>query len=100
MSTLEEKLKESGCSQTFIEDAMRYEKLYKGNIEGFIDTVENLLMNDEAYDDSSFEEDEDDDDDELNDPIYQSDYNYDGNEDDIYFEDDDGEEPFEEDEED
>lgn len=32
------------------------------------------------------------------DPIYQSDYNYDGNEDNIYFEDEDGEEAFEDDE--
>ena len=37
-------------------------------------------------------------DDEEDDPIYRSDYNYDGNEEDIYFEDEDGEEPFEEDE--
>ena len=38
-------------------------------------------------------------DDEEEDPIYRSEYDYEGNEEDIYFEDEDGEEPFEEDEE-
>ncbi len=91
-------LQESGCSPEFIEDAMRYEKLYKGNIDSFIDQVEEILMSDEEYDDAF--EDDDEFDDEDDDPIYKSDYNYDGNEDDIYFEDEDGEEAYEEDEED
>lgn len=97
MSDLKERLIESGCSSEFIVDALRYEHLYKGDVDDFIDTVEDILMNDEEYDETL---DEDDDiDDEDDDPIYQSDYNYDGNEDDIYFEDEDGEEPFEDDEE-
>ena len=77
---------------------MRYEKLYNGDIDDFIDTVEDILMNDEEFEESL--EDEDDFDEDEVDPIYQSDYNYDGNEDNIYFEDEDGEEPLEEDEED
>lgn len=100
MSDLKEQLIESGCSSEFIADALRYEKLYKGDIEDFIDTVEDILMSDEEYEDTSDESDEDDVDDDENDPIYQSDYNYDGNEDDIYFEDEDGEEPLADDEED
>ncbi len=98
MSDLKEKLIESGCSSEFILDALRYEKLYNGDIDDFIDTVEDILMNDEEFEESL--EDEDDFDEDEVDPIYQSDYNYDGNEDNIYFEDEDGEEPLEEDEED
>ena len=98
MSDLKERLIESGCSSEFIIDALRYEKLYKGDIDDFIDTVEELLMNDEEFEESL--EDEDDLDENEDDPIYRSDYNYDGNEDNIYFEDEDGEEPLEEDEED
>ena len=98
MSDLKEKLIESGCSSEFIIDALRYEKLYNGDVDDFIDTVENILMNDDDYEESL--EDEDDLDDDEDDPIYQSDYNYDGNEDDIYFEDEDGEEALEDDEED
>lgn len=97
MGNLREELKESGCSPEFIEDAMRYEKLYQGDIEDFIDTVEDILMSGEEYDEA-LEEDEEFDD-EFDDPIYKSDYNYDGNEENIYFEDGDGEEPLEEDEE-
>lgn len=98
MSDLKEKLMESGCSSEFIIDALRYEKLYNGDIDDFIDTVENILMNDDEYEESL--EDEDDIDEDEDDPIYQSDYNYDGNEDNIYFEDEDGEEAMEDDEED
>ena len=98
MSDLKEKLIESGCSSEFILDALRYEKLYNGDIDDFIDTVEDILMNDEEFEESL--EDEDDFDEDEVDPIYQSDYNYDGYEDNIYFEDEDGEEPLEEDEED
>ena len=98
MSDLKERLIESGCSSEFIIDALRYEKLYKGDIDDFIDTVEEILMNDEEFEESL--EDEDDLDENEDDPIYRSDYNYDGNEDNIYFEDEDGEEPLEEDEED
>ena len=98
MSDLKEKLIESGCSSEFILDALRYEKLYNGDIDDFIDTVEDILMNDEEFEEGL--EDEDDFDEDEVDPIYQSDYNYDGNEDNIYFEDEDGEEPLEEDEED
>ena len=98
MSDLKEKLMESGCSSEFIIDALRYEKLYNGDIDDFIDTVENILMNDDEYEESL--EDEDDVDEDEDDPIYQSDYNYDGNEDNIYFEDEDGEEALEDDEED
>ena len=98
MNDLKERLIESGCSSEFIIDALRYEKLYKGDIDDFIDTVEELLMNDEEFEESL--EDEDDLDENEDDPIYRSDYNYDGNEDNIYFEDEDGEEPLEEDEED
>ena len=98
MSDLKEKLIESGCSSEFILDALRYEKLYNGDIDDFIDTVEDILMNDEEFEESL--DDEDDFDEDEVDPIYQSDYNYDGNEDNIYFEDEDGEEPLEEDEED
>jgi len=98
MSDLKEKLMESGCSSEFIIDALRYEKLYNGDIDDFIDTVENILMNDDEYEESL--EDEDDVDEDEDDPIYQSDYNYDGNEDNIYFEDEDGEEAMEDDEED
>lgn len=97
MNDLKEKLMESGCSSEFIVDALRYEKLYNGDIDDFIDTVENILMNDDEYEESL--EDEDEIDEDEDDPIYQSDYNYDGNEDNIYFEDGDGEEPQEEDDE-
>ena len=98
MSDLKEKLIESGCSSEFILDALRYEKLYNGDIDDFIDTVEDILMSDGEYDGSL--EDEDDLDEDEDDPIYRSDYNYDGNEDNIYFEDEDGEEALEDDEED
>ena len=98
MSDLRELLTQSGCSKEFIDDAMRFAKLYNGDIDAFIDKVEDIMMNEEENETSY--EDEDDFDDEENDPIYQSDYNYDGNEDDIYFEDEDGEEPLEDDEED
>ena len=98
MSDLKEKLIESGCSSEFILDALRYEKLYNGDIDDFIDTVEDILMSDDEYDESL--EDEDDLDEDEDDPIYRSDYNYDGNEDNIYFEDEDGEEALEDDDED
>lgn len=94
---LEKLLEENGCSPDFIEDAMRYSKLFKGDVDTFIDTVEDLLMNDEEYDENL--DDEDDFEDEEDDPIYRSDYDYEGNDDDIYFEDEDGEDAFEEDEE-
>lgn len=92
MSDLREKLKESGCSDEFIEDAMPYERLYEGDVEDFIEVVEDILMNDEAYEDD-FEEDEEDD------PISRSEFDYEGNEVNIFFEDEDGEEPFEDDDE-
>lgn len=92
-------LEENGCSPQFIADAMRFEKLFKGDIDSFIDHVEDILMSEEEEDD--LVDDEDDIlDDEEEDPIYKSDCNYDGNEDNIYFEDEDGEEACEEDEED
>ena len=99
MSDLKEKLMESGCSSEFILDALRYEKLYNGDIDSFIDTVEDILMSDEDYDEETLD-DEDDDNEDEDDPIYRSDYNYDGNEDNIYFEDEDGEEALGDDEED
>jgi len=98
MDNVRELLKESGCSTEFINDAMRFAKLYNGDIDAFIDKVEDILMSEEESDDVI--DDEDDIDDEEDDPIYRSDYNYDGNEDNIYFEDEDGEEEFEDDEED
>ena len=91
MSDLKEKLIESGCSSEFILDALRYEKLYNGDIDAFIDTVEDILMSDEENDDL-YDDDDDIDDEEEN--VHLSDYNYDGN---IYFEDEDEED--EEDEE-
>jgi len=96
MNDVRELLIESGCSKEFIDEAMRFAKLYNGDIEAFIDKVEDILMNEEEND--TVYDDEDDDLDEEDDPIYRSDYNYDGNEDNIYFEDEDGEEAFDEDE--
>ncbi len=93
MSDLREKLKESGCSDEFIEDAMRYERLYEGDVEDFIEVVEDILMNDEEYDEDFDEDDEEDD------PISRSEFDYEGNEVNIFFEDEDGEEPFEDDDE-
>lgn len=99
MRDLRELLDESGCSTEFIQDAMRYEKLFTGNVDIFIDKVEEILLNDAIYGDEFNDDDDDfdDDDDEENDPISQSDYNYDGNEDNIYFEEE--EDEFEDDEE-
>ncbi|AOO65112.1 hypothetical protein [Sulfurospirillum halorespirans] len=97
MRDLKELLLESGCSSEFILEAMRFEHLYTGDIDAFLDKVEDILMNEEDYEEG-LEEDEEDFDEEEDDPIYQSDYNYDGNEDNIYFEDEDGEEAFEDDE--
>ena len=97
MRDLKELLLESGCSSEFILDAMRYEHLFTGDIDAFLDKVEDILMNEEDYEES-IDEDDEDFDEEEDDPIYQSDYNYDGNEDNIYFEDEDGEEAFEDDE--
>ncbi|MBE0491237.1 MAG: hypothetical protein IBX44_03180 [Sulfurospirillum sp.] len=94
MDDLSNKLKEYGCSSEFIADAIRFEKLYSGNLEDFIDSVEEILIREDDY-----ERDEDEDEDE-DDPIYRSDYNYEGNDENIYFEDADGEEEFEDDEED
>lgn len=94
MSDLRELLNESGCSTEFIQDAMRYEKLFAGDIDAFIDRVEDILMNEDDYEEDL---EEDDLDEEEDDPIYQSDYNYDGNDDNIYFEEE--EDEFEDDEE-
>lgn len=91
MSDLKDKLQEYGCSEEFIDDAMRYAKLYDGNIDDFLDRVEEILQDDDTYEEDEIEEEE-------NDPIFVSDYNYDGNDEDIYFEEE--EEEFEEDEED
>jgi len=95
MRDLKELLLENGCSSEFILDAMRYEHLFTGDVDAFLDKVEDILMNEDDYEedleDEDFDEDEDD-------PISRSDYNYDGNEDNIYFEDEDGEEAFEDDE--
>lgn len=96
MRDLKELLLENGCSSEFIVDAMRYEHLFTGDVDAFLDKVEEILMNEDDYEED-FEDEEDFDEDE-DDPIYQSDYNYDGNEDNIYFEDEDGEEAFEDDE--
>ncbi|MDD3344162.1 MAG: hypothetical protein PHR87_11365 [Sulfurospirillaceae bacterium] len=97
MRDLRELLDECGCSTEFIQDAMRYESLFTGNIDAFIDRVEDILMNEDEYEEDI--EDEEDDFEE-DDPIFQSDYNYDGNEDNIYFEDEDGEESYEDEDED
>lgn len=97
MRDLRELLDESGCSTEFIQDAMRYEKLFTGNVDLFIDKVEEILLNDAIYGDEFNDDDDDFDDEEENDPIFQSDYNYDGNEDNIYFEEE--EDEFEDDEE-
>lgn len=98
MSDLKELLNESGCSPEFIQDAIRYEKLFTGNIDIFIDKVEEILLNDALYGDEFNTNDDDDfDDDEEVDPIYQSDYNYDGNDANVYFEEE--VEEFEDDEE-
>ncbi|WP_333803941.1 hypothetical protein [Sulfurospirillum sp.] len=96
MRDLKELLLENGCSSEFILDAMRYEHLFTGDVDAFLDKVEDILMNEDDYEEDL--EDEDFDEDEENDPIYQSDYNYDGNEDNIYFEEEDSEEGFEDDE--
>ncbi len=100
---LEQLLKENGCSPEFIEDAMRYSKLFKGDIDKFMDDVEEILMSEEEFDENGIDDDDESFDDENldddDDPIYHSNYDYEGNDDDIYFEDEDGEEPFEEDEE-
>lgn len=96
MRDLKELLLENGCSSEFIVDAMRYEHLFTGDVDAFLDKVEEILMNEDDYEEDL--EDEEDFDEDEDDPIYQSDYNYDGNEDNIYFEDEDGEEAFEDDE--
>ena len=93
MHDVRELLKQSGCSPKFIDEAMRFSKLYNGDIDTFIDKVEDMVKREEENDDLYDDIDEEDD------PIYRSDYNYDGNEDNIYFEDEDGEEAFEDDEE-
>ena len=98
MRDLKELLLENGCSSEFIVDAMRYEHLFTGDVDAFLDKVEEILMNEDDYEEDL--EDEEDFDEDEDDPIYQSDYNYDGNEDNIYFEDEDGEEALEDDEED
>lgn len=92
MRDLKEILLENGCSSEFIVDAMRYEHLFTGDVDAFLDKVEDILMNEDDYEEDLEDEDFDE---EEDDPIYQSDYNYDGNEDNIYFEDEDGEEAFE-----
>ena len=97
MRDLKELLLENGCSSEFIVDAMRYEHLFTGDVDAFLDKVEEILMNEDDYEEDL--EDEEDFDEDEDDPIYQSDYNYDGNEDNIYFEDEDGEEAFEDDDE-
>ncbi|MBP1679852.1 MAG: hypothetical protein H6Q35_191 [Proteobacteria bacterium] len=96
MRDLKELLLESGCSSEFILDAMRFEHLFTGDIDAFLDKVEDILMNEDEYEEEIDEDDEFDEDED--DPISRSDYNYDGNEDNIYFEDEDGEEAFEDDE--
>ncbi|AHJ12615.1 hypothetical protein [Sulfurospirillum multivorans] len=98
MRDLKELLLESGCSSEFILEAMRFEHLFTGDVDAFLDKVEDILMNEEDYEEELEDEDDEDFDEEEDDPIYQSDYNYDGNEDNIYFEDEDGEEAFEDDE--
>lgn len=91
MGDLREKLEEYGCSSEFIADALRFEKLYTGDLDEFMDTVEDILMRDDEYEEEETLEEEAD-------PIYISDYNYDGNDENIYFEEED--ETFEDDEED
>jgi len=95
MRDLKELLLENGCSSEFIIDALRFEHLFTGDIDAFLDKVEDILMNEDDYEED-LEDDEDFDEDEENDPIYQSDYNYDGNDDNVYFEEE--EEDFEDDE--
>ena len=95
MRDLKELLLENGCSSEFIIDALRFEHLFTGDIDAFLDKVEDILMNEDDYEED-LEDDEDLDEDEENDPIYQSDYNYDGNDDNVYFEEE--EEDFEDDE--
>lgn len=94
MSNLRVQLEENGCSEEFIKDALPYEQLFTGDIDAFIEIVEDILISGEEYDPELLD-DEDEDEDEI-DPIYQSDYNYDGNDANIYFEEE--EESFEDDE--
>ena len=96
MSELKELLEQNGCSSEFIQDALRYESLYAGDIEAFMDRVEEILLNEEDYEPENTMLDEDELEDEEDDPIHRSDYNYDGNDDNIYFEEE--EEEFEADE--
>lgn len=51
MRDLRELLDESGCSTEFIQDAMRYENFSTGNVDVFIDKVEEILLNDAIYGD-------------------------------------------------
>ena len=94
MSTLRERLEDSGCSSEFITEALVFERLFTGDIDAFIEIVEDILISGEEYEPEEVE----DDDTEEDDPIYRSDYNYDGNDDDVYFEEED--EILEEDDED
>ena len=91
MRNIRELLEENGCSTEFIQEAMRFETLFAGDVDAFIDRVEDILMSEDEYEEDLEEDDELEEDD----PIFKSDYNYDGNDDDIYFEDEDGEEAFE-----
>ena len=45
MRDLKELLLENGCSSEFIVDAMRYEHLFTGDVDAFLDKVEEILFN-------------------------------------------------------
>lgn len=78
MNDLQAELILNGCSSEFAKDAMRFAKLYDGDIDAFIDRVEDILMGEEEIYEEAPEEESD--------PIYESDYNYEGNEDEAYYE--------------
>lgn len=98
MTTLRERLEESGCSSEFIAEALNYTQLYDGDIDAFIEIVEDVLISGEDYEPDEPDEIDDEDEQEEDDPIFRSDYNYDGNDDNAYFEEE--EDVFEEDDED
>ena len=84
MSDLRELLAQSGCSKEFIDDAMRFAELYNGDIDAFLDKVEDILMNEEESDDIINDEEPDYYYDDIDD---EADYTYDRNQDDEFGED-------------
>jgi hypothetical protein len=65
---LKELLEQEKCSSDFIEDALRYKSYFDGDIETFIDKVEEVLYaiensdEDEDFNDEDFDEEEYDED--------------------------------------